>query len=449
VVADLSAGQPPGSGSPYFVLGDTNPESIYDQAIAGGARMRPFRQITSYSMKVAGRRGARMGKVLVANGLETTASLRVGGASHEVRFKDHLGLLRRLLGICDACLLEAPFLYADFAELFAELGLRDKEVELITSAKPKGDDQLKKPYALRSFGMLAREATGKWPVIHLNNNLHSKIYLFFRGGEPFAGVVTSANLTHAGLCTSHETGVLIDDVAQLHALAEIARRGIEFVHLAEHQIERMCWFADAYKKDLAPYAGDIDLGLGNFLNAYAVPAAGNRNILLAPNVRYFIKVSGVTERPILPRDRVPWDTPYGELDFNKSPGKKIEIGACLLEIAVGGQCFLSYHVCASEPYERTEQEKASNADYKRWPFYVFGNNLSLHYGKVWFEAPIMIAATIEEFKREHPDVTVTMAGGDNIIGAMQMGNSYFQVTREFGEFVRRKIDAFALPGTKA
>lgn len=155
------------------------------------------------------------------------------------------------------------------------------------------------------------------------------------------------------------------------------------------------------------------------------------------------------DHPILPQDRVPRDEPYGALDFAKSPGKSVVIGDCLLEVAVGGLCFLSYHACASEPYERTEEEKESNPDHKRWPFYVYGNNLSLHYGQLWFEAPIMIDVTIAEFKREHPDVTVTAAGGDSIIGPMQMGNSYFQVTREFGEFVRRKIDAFALPGPKA
>lgn len=385
-----------------------------------------------------------MGYQFVSNGIEAFAKFQVGGVDLELRFNNHLSLLRQLLEVADACLFEAPFLYQDFGEFFAGITLKGKQVELISMARPKGDDQLKKPYGLRSFGQLVRATTGTWPAMHLNNNLHSKIYLFRKGGESFAGVVTSANLTHAGLCTSHETGVLVDDVAQLRALEEIARRGIEW-HLAEHQVERMCMFADVYKRDLAGYVGDIDVGLGNFLNTYAVPAAGNRNVRLASTARYFIKVSGVRDRPILPQDRVPWDEPYGELDFAKDPGKLIAIGDCLLEIAVGGQCFLSYHSCASESHERTEQEKERNPEHKRWPFYVYGNNQSLHYGQIWFEAPIMITTTEEEFKGLYPEVTITTAGGDNIIGAMQRGSSYFQVTREFGEFVRAKIDAFKLP----
>ncbi|MEO8315601.1 MAG: restriction endonuclease PLD domain-containing protein [Pseudomonadota bacterium] len=389
-----------------------------------------------------------MGQILVTNGFAASALLTTGGAVHEIQFRDHFTLLRQLIGIADGCLLEAPFLYADFAEFLAGLEVRGKEWELITSAKQRGDDQLRKPYALRSFGSLLLAATGKWPTIHLNDNLHSKIYLFRKGGQPFAGVVTSANLTHAGLCTSHETGLLIEDVAQLRALDAIGRQGLEYVHLAEHQVERMCWYADEYRKLYGNEERDVNAGLQNFLNQYATPSAGNRNIRLTSTARHFIKVSGVKDDPILPKDRRPFAEPHGKLAFAKSPGKSIVIGDCLLEVAVGGQCFLSYHACASEPHERTEREKESNPKHKRWPHYVYANNLSLHYGQLWFEAPIGYEATIQEFKREYPEIPVTQAGGDNLMGAIQMGNSYFQVTREFGEFVRKKNDAFVPPAGK-
>lgn len=91
------------------------------------------------------------------------------------------------------------------------------------------------------------------------------------------------------------------------------------------------------------------------------------------------------------------------------------------------------------------RNKESNPDHRRWPFYVYGNNLSLHYGEQWFRAPIGIDPTVELFKALHPGIAVTMAGKDHIKGAIQMGNSYFQVTKEFGEFVRREIDAFVEP----
>jgi hypothetical protein len=386
-----------------------------------------------------------MGCVVVSNGTATTATVRVAETAEVLQFTDHFSLVRQLIAKCDSCLLAAPFLYEAFAVLFENLSIDTVQFELISSYATRGNDQLKKPFCLRSFGQVVRHATGKWPFIHLNETLHSKIYIFRKGGHPFAGIVTSANLTASGLSRNHETGLLLDDSGQLEQLAAVARRGLSYVHLAEHQIDRLCLAAEVWRQRNGPPEENIDVGLGNILNRYATPAAGNRNIQLANNARYFVKVSGDRDNPILPEDEEPWVEPHGKLDFAKSPDKAIVIGDCLLEVAVGGKCFLSYYACASEPYERTEQEKESNPAHKRWPFYVYGNNLSLHYGEQWFRAPIMIDETVNYFKALHPSVAVTTAGKDHIKGAIQMGNSYFQVTREFGEFVRQKIDASFAP----
>jgi hypothetical protein len=103
---------------------------------------------------------------------------------------------------------------------------------------------------------------------------------------------------------------------------------------------------------------------------------------------------------------------------------------------------LSYYSCASAVYERTDEEKRSIPDHKRWPFYVYANNLSLHYGAVWFDAPIYYDEVVNDFKAAHPDIPVTSAGRDHFLGAMQRGHSYIPVTKEFGEYVRGRIDSF-------
>jgi hypothetical protein len=189
---------------------------------------------------------------------------------------------------------------------------------------------------------------------------------------------------------------------------------------------------------------DVDIGLKNILNTYSTPSAENRDVILSVHARYYIKVSGVKDRPILPESRRLFDEPRSELDFAKSPDK-IRIGDCLLEVAVGGRCFLPYYACASAPLVRTKEQQEDDADYKRWPYYVYANNLALHYGIAWFEAPIYFDSVVAEFKSLHPDIPLTTAGGDNLVGAMQWGSSYFQVTPEFGRFVRAKIDAFKPP----
>ena len=390
-----------------------------------------------------------MSYIVVTNGTVASTTLLIDKVTHGLQFTDHFTLIRQLLAISDGCLLAAPFLFEDFTVLFEGIAISSVEFELISSCAKRGQDQLKKPFCLRSFGKAVRAATGKWPVIHLNELLHSKIYIFRKGGRPFAGLVTSANLTAAGLSGNHETGLLLDESEQLEQLTAVARRNLSYVHLAEHQVGRLCSAVEGWRQRNGTPEEDFDVGLGNILNRYATPAAGNRSIRLDANARYFIKVSGDKDRPILPADQEPRSEPHCKLDFAKSPDKSIVIGDCLLEVAVGGQCFLSCYACASEPYERTEEDKESNPDHRRWPFYVYGNNLSLHYGEQWFRAPIGIDATVEEFKRLHPGIPVTKAGKDHVKGAIQMGNSYFQVTREFGEFVRRKIDTFAAPTQSA
>ena len=370
-------------------------------------------------------------------------SLKIPGQEIAVLFNNHLELLRALLGECDACLLESPFLYKDFGPLVQGLKLTGTSVELISTCAARGEDQLDKPYALRNFAQIFQAATGSWPAMHLNQSLHSKIYLFYRATVPFAGVITSANLTNSGLTRSHETGVLVTGQAELDELAAIARSRLDFVYLTEYQIGKLCAAADVYGRDYTR-KGDVNIGLGNILNTYVTPGAGNPDVRLAGTATYYIKVSGVTERPILPEDRQPFDEPHTTLDFAKQPNN-IRLGDCLLEVAVGGKCFLPYYACASAAFERTEQEQEANEDLRRWPYYVFANNLSLNYGSNWFKAPIYYDPVVAEFKRSHPSISVTQAGKDHFMPAMQMGHSYIPVTREFGEFVRKTIDAFRAP----
>ena len=59
-------------------------------------------------------------------------------------------------------------------------------------------------------------------MIHLNDILHSKIYAFRKESRPFAGLVTSAKLTSAGLDRNHETGLLLDDTKQLEQSTAVA-----------------------------------------------------------------------------------------------------------------------------------------------------------------------------------------------------------------------------------
>ncbi|MFT6029896.1 MAG: HKD family nuclease [Oleiphilaceae bacterium] len=353
-------------------------------------------------------------------------------------WSNHKDLLLTLLAACDECLLVSPFLTKDFSRLFSDVSLANKKIELISTCSARGDDQFSKPFSLRSFGEEIKKTTGKWPLIGLDQKLHSKIYIFRKNDVPFAGIVTSANLTESGLRINHETGVLIQSVETLTSLEIASRAGLDYVNLSDWQIDKLCQTAEIASSKQPP-SGNREIGITSMLNNYATPSAGNRNTELRNGAEYYIKVSGVSDHPILPVNREPRDEAHGRLTFAKSP-KSISLGDCLLEVAVGGACFLSYYACASAVWEFNDEEKQGNEDHQRWPYYVYANNLSLNYGSKWFEEPLMYDSIVSDFKKIHPSISVTAAGKDHFKGAIQLGHSYIQVTNEFGEYVRTIID---------
>lgn len=360
--------------------------------------------------------------------------------TEEVTWRNHRDLITRLLSLCDECLLVSPFLASDFEALFGQVDVSSTSAELISTCAPHGDDQLSKPYSLRSFGRFLKGREGNWPTIGLDQKLHSKVYSFRVGGRPIGAIITSANLTEAGLIKNHETGVLLEDPDTIDEIERRCRNSLDYVHLSEWQVDKLCQTADIMSRDYRP-SENREIGLKSILNLYAAPSAGNRDTTLRPGSEYYVKVSGVKDRPILPEHREDWAEPHSQLTFAKEP-RGIALGDCLLEVAVGGACFLSYYACASAVREFSDEEKATNPDHKRWPYYIYANNLSLNYASTWYEDPLFYDRVVEDFKKDNPGVPVTAAGSDHFKGAMQMGHSYIKLTKEFGEYARRRMDAY-------
>ena len=374
---------------------------------------------------------------MIANGTPMEFRLVVEAQEQVVQGKCHLDVLRSLLRLADDALLVAPFLYPDFAPLLGNLRPKPKRLELITTCARKGAEELDKPNALRSFGQAAQALTGSWPEIAIDEKLHSKIYAFFRGGVPIAAVVTSANLTTSGLELQHETGVLITEPELISALAASARQRLDYVSLSEHAVDQLCTWVDVAGKGKArPPA--VDIGLGEQLRKHCAPSAQRQDLGRQDFDRFFIKVSGDSDRHILPEQRQSWYEPYGKVTFANYP-TELKVGDCLLEVAVGGKCFLSYYSSASTIAEFDKAEQHADPDRKRWPFYVWANNLSPHYATHWFERPLYYDDVVADFLKAHPDVPVVPSGKFHIKGAIQYHHSYFKVTPEFGRFAMQQI----------
>lgn len=357
----------------------------------------------------------------------------------EKSIRNHEELLTALIPQCDKVVIASPFLMNEFEKFFENINIQNIEFELITTCKAKGDEQIVKPFQMKNFGTVIKKLTQKWPEIHLINSLHSKIYLFYKSKKTILGIVTSANFTNNGLVKNHETGVVLQDSNILQNLELDLKNNLEYINLAEFQIDKLCTIADLMKKEKRyEKQEDININLLKNIEKNCTPSAGNRNIKLRNSATYYISVAGVTENPILPQDKRKVNKPHSDIWFAKEP-KTMKEGDCLLEVAVGGKCFLSYYAIASRVFTRTIEEQ-KNKEYKRWPFYVYANNLSLNYGEKWFEKPLYYKDIIEEFKMKFPNIPVTVSGKDSFVGAIQIGHSFVKVTREFGEFVRKRID---------
>lgn len=375
----------------------------------------------------------------VSNGRLSHFSIPTENGSFAISTNDHFELVRVFLRRFEQAFLVSPFLFEDFGPLFAGIDLREKRLELVTSFSARGNDLLTKPFSMRSFGDLVQEKTNVWPPIHVDQSLHSKVFVFYDGGRPVVGIVTSANLTHGGLQNNSETGIVLTDETTLVDIRDRVERNIDYVHITEQQIGILCGVVNSFRSSYPP-GPDIDIGLPGMLKKYCAPSAGNSNVMLGSGAKFFIKVSGVKDDPIRIIDKRSFDTPHPDLSFAKMP-TPIRVGDVLIEAAVGAKAFLTYYVSSSGGYMRSPDEQKRNAHHARWKYYMYGNNCAPAYGRSWFEDPLFYDDVIKQFKSLHPTVAVTAAGGDHIQPAINYGHSFLEITKEFGEFVTDLIDA--------
>lgn len=114
----------------------------------------------------------------------------------------------------DELLMVTPFCYSDFSDFAEALEVAGSihRVQFITTLKK--DEVVGKIDALLSFSKEMNRIKVQWEL-RIDNHLHGKIYIFKKDGDPFAGIITSANLTHNGMAANHEWGCVIEDEQML------------------------------------------------------------------------------------------------------------------------------------------------------------------------------------------------------------------------------------------
>lgn len=327
----------------------------------------------------------------------------------------HHQCLVSLCSSADEIVMASPFCYSDFSG-FAEVIKNVNSISnviFITTAKK--NEIAGKIDSLLSFYKEMERIGVQWQL-RVDNRMHGKIYIFKKSSTPFAGVITSANLTYNGMEANHEWGVLIDGVQQLEKIESQIMSDAHSILTRELLYEikdRVNTSFPSGVKMPEPVIVDID----DILHTY----------LVANDTRIFIKPIGVSDRPVYKGD-------YSEetdLYFSKKRPASVRIGDILITYAVGGRRIISAYRVTSEPKWDEEGEP-------RWPWYVESDCLTPSLSNHRWEHICPYVTQIANDYAEKYDKPVTH-NGNNHLGALNFGWDKIWLDDEYGRYLLSKL----------
>lgn len=304
----------------------------------------------------------------------------------------HLSVLKDLLSEADEVLVASPFCYADFrvfADEVASCGV--KRVRFVTTLK--GDEVVGKIDALLSFCREMKRIGVVWGLM-IDNRLHGKVYVFRKGDNAVAAVISSANLTHNGMEVNHEWGVRIDEGRMVDEVEKGVLADVEY-RLTEEQIEVI---RERVRKEHPHGVPKVKLPVVDIADI-VVP------LTVAKGQRIFIKPYGSSEKKVFEGNFSRENRMYFTTKFPRA----VRIGDILIVYAVGScHMFGVYRVTSKPTYDKFSDP--------RWPWYVEAEcmtpSLANHR---WEHADLHVTRIANKYveSRQKP---VTHRGGMNLNG---------------------------------
>lgn len=247
----------------------------------------------------------------------------------------------------DELVMVSPFFYSDFsafADGIESAGGIQKVLFVTTLKKEEVNGKID---SLLSFRDEMNRIKVQWEL-RIDNQLHGKIYIFKKDRHSFAGIVTSANLTHNGMVANHEWGCLIEDELQLAAIEKQVLKDapiqLTVTMIDEIKERAKVKYPEGVKKE--PVA---IIDIEDILHPFQIPQ----------DTRIFIKPVGVSSNPIYKGD-FSKDT---DMYFSKKRPNAVRIGDILITYAVGGRKIMGAYKVKSEPQWDEDGDP-------RWPWYV-------------------------------------------------------------------------------
>lgn len=331
---------------------------------------------------------------------------------------NHFQEILKLSKQSDELILVSPFLTKDMGAMLGEM----KSIQKLTvyTVFEGYNDALNKSDSLLALYQYC-ESNSVELCIKINEDLHGKVYLFYKGENETGGIITSANFTSKGLVNNYEWGVRVSNAdKQRLLLSEIERMPV--FDVKRSQIEAINKAATEFRENnnVQP---EKKFKINKYINIKP-SKSGNAKM------GYYLKPIGVTGNPFKQGNTLKENA---EIGFGDA-ANKLNKGDILLCHSVGTGFLVGYYKICSEKSEFKELDKED-----RWPWKVSVECNSIPFSQEWWVYEMKTNDLVNEFKELYPDNHITYNGGDTL-GALKWGKDRVKLSQEFAAFLIDKID---------
>jgi len=341
-------------------------------------------------------------------------------------FENHLVKFTEFAKASDEIILMSPFLAHDLSTILKkEIIKKTKKLTIITCFNSNAYELSQKINFLFTLKKFCSSKDNFF--IKIDNKLHGKVYLFKKSGKFISGMVTSANLTLNGLNFNSEWGIIVNNQKFLSQIEKSILFNKNLINLTSQKLL-------VIKKEVE-----------NYLNHNPLPPKPNNDIDIKKffssrtneEINYWLKPIGVTYDPIT-EDRI-FNQKKLDLYFSKVKPSGVKIGDIIITYGVGVTKILSYYKVTSEPKHLSEKILKAAPQRERWPWFVWGDNLSVKYGEIWASKNLTLHNLVSEFQSIDITNVLTKVGGKTL-GAFNRGLDKIKIRNEFAEYLIGKIE---------
>ena len=273
------------------------------------------------------------------------------------RKSNHYNELIKLATTSDTVIIVSPFLTNDFNEIISDMP-SIKNITLYTVVDGYHDAINKATSLLNLFEVCKNKSIDL--IIKIDEDLHGKVYLFYKGVKEQGFILTSGNFTTNGLKKNHEYGFLVnDELKQLELAKEIMS-----VNTYDLSYDQICIIQEEAMKFLLknPKHPEAIFHVQKIINK-------KPSYTQTSSQQYFLKPLGTAQKHFDP-GRILEDN--GVTGFNDKVSS-IHKGDVMLCHSVGTAYIVGYYEISDD-----EQFYQSDGTDDRWPWkFHFSCNTSL------------------------------------------------------------------------